>query len=709
MTDKKRNPGQTVFGLDIGTRSVVGTVGYKSGGVFHVAAQYVKEHETRAMMDGQIHDIDKVANTVLEVKQELEKQLNTELHEVCIAAAGRVLKTVTASARMDFAEDTVIDDENIYSLEMLGIENAYEEFSRQNQSDVKFYCVGYTVVKYYLNGYPMTTIQKHKAKNISVDLIATFLPDEVIDGLYKAVQFAGLEVANLTLEPIAAMQAAVPVMFRMLNIALVDVGAGTSDISVTKDGSIIAYGMIPSAGDEFTDAIAQQYLVDFNEAEKIKKASGKSAAIKYKDILGNRYQVKPAEVLSVVEEQMNITVKEIADKIKELNGDKPVSAVFVVGGGGKIKGFTDHLAKEMGISNERVALRGSEVLKEIDCQFEKVKKDSLYVTPIGICLNFYDQSNNFIFVTFNDKRIKLYDNGHLTVTDAAIQFGFPNEDLFPKRGKELHYTVDGKRHMVRGQLGEAAVITVNDETVNLNSLIKAGDKIIVTPSTPGEAATIDMNRIAEFGSTITAVVNDQKVTLPKFAKVNGSLQSEFYSIVDGDSIEICNYYTVGQIAEFMDVILKPDMNIYVNNKRADLNTEVYDNFAVIWTLEELSLSDVEHDETADTAEKAAEEATAQVETSAVKEEAVTASVSEDDELKQVEDAMESLEIPVIVNSQLVRMHGKRNPIFVDVFDYIDFDLSTPHGKGVVTLLNGEKAQFDAALKAGDRLDIYWEQ
>ena len=47
-----------VFGLDIGTRNVVGTVGYQTDDKeFVVTAQYVREHETRAMLDGQIHDI----------------------------------------------------------------------------------------------------------------------------------------------------------------------------------------------------------------------------------------------------------------------------------------------------------------------------------------------------------------------------------------------------------------------------------------------------------------------------------------------------------------------------------------------------------------------------------------------------------------------------------------------------------------------------
>ena len=68
---------------------------------------------------------------------------------------------------------------------------------------------------------------------------------------------------------------------------------------------------------------------------------------------------------------------------------------------------------------------------------------------MGICLNYYEQKNNFIFVTVNGERIKLYDNSKLTVVDAAMQNGFPNEDLFPKRGKTLEYTVNGEKRMKR--------------------------------------------------------------------------------------------------------------------------------------------------------------------------------------------------------------------------------------------------------------------
>ena len=65
---------QLVFGLDIGTRSIVGTVGYKQSlNDFTVVAQAIKMHDTRAMMDGQIHDIEKVGSSIRQVKEYLEE------------------------------------------------------------------------------------------------------------------------------------------------------------------------------------------------------------------------------------------------------------------------------------------------------------------------------------------------------------------------------------------------------------------------------------------------------------------------------------------------------------------------------------------------------------------------------------------------------------------------------------------------------------
>ena len=727
MSEVSKYPGQLVFGLDIGTRSIVGTVGYKIGEKFFVVAQRVKEHETRAMLDGQIHDIGSVANTIQEVKSQLEFAVGKPLKEVCIAAAGRVLRTITSHVDFEYPSEKEMTEEDIFGLDSLGVEKAYEEFQATNKDmDMKFYCVGYTIIRYYLNGYQISNLQGHKAKKVGADLITTFLPDDVVDGLYKAVEMAGLEVANLTLEPIAAIRVAIPERFRMLNIGLVDVGAGTSDISVTKDGSIVAYGMIPTAGDSITEALAHHCLVDFNTAEKIKRDMNAMEEVTYEDIMGLPQTCKSEELFQVIAPNIESMAKQAADKIRELNGDKPVSAVFVVGGGGKIDGYTQSLAKELGIQVERVALRGEEVMQKIEFLEKEVKKDSLLVTPIGICLSFYEQNNNFIYVSFNEERVKLYDNNHLTVVDVAMQADFQNEELFPRRGKELTFTVNEKPRIVRGQLGEAATIIVNGEEADLHTAIKANDIIRIVPSTAGEKAEMSIGKLPEFVGKIDVYVNDQLISLPKFASVNGALQSEYYSICDGDEIEFLNYYTVKQIIEFMDVILDENMHIYVNNKIADMDTKVYENFSVIWSMVNLDSGDADgesdsreemdeesgyEDSTADTegVKTYANAGLTAGDVTSAPEKAEAVGAAEQKEVTEIVNKPLEQQIGVIVNGRTYILKGKPEYVFVDVFDYIDFDLSKPQGTGIVTTLNKQPAQYMETLKHGDVIEIYWKK
>lgn len=719
MAVMKKYPEQLVFGLDIGTRSIVGTVGYKEKDKFIVLAQRSKEHETRAMLDGQIHDIKKVSETIAEVKEELEETLGIECREVCIAAAGRVLRTVTTSVQNEFLTEKEVTEEDVYALASLGVEKAYSEFLKTNDTGMKFYCVGYSVIRYYMNDYPIGNLEGHKAKVIGADMIATFLPDDVVDGLYKAVELAGLRVANLTLEPIAAIQVAIPEMYRMLNIALVDVGAGTSDISITKDGSIIAYGMIPTAGDSLTEIIARHCLVDFGTAEMIKRSAGEKEIIEYNDIMGITQTITAKEVLEVIKPTILDMTKQVADKIRELNGDKSVSAVFVVGGGGKIPTYTECLAEELGIAAQRVAVRGEEVMQKIEFCEEDVVKDSLLVTPVGICLSFYEQSNNFIFATFNEERIKLYDNSKLAVVDAAMQAGFPNDGLFPKRGKEISYTVNGVTRLARGQLGEAAQITVNGKEADIHTKIYANDCIQVTESTAGAAAKLELQQIPEFSSKLTISVNEKQVSLPAFASVNGTLQSGFYDICDGDEVQILNYYTVGQIIEFMDVLLDPNMNIYVNNKVADKETKVYENFSVVWTMEELQLQDMLEksvkEEAVEEDDFYFDEEDEIIEENAKHGESVKPSENtQPEENAQPGENAQSIPevegpISILVNGRPVILNGKKQCIFVDIFDYIDIDLSKPQGSGIVTNINGRPAQYMEPLHAGDVIEVYWRK
>lgn len=729
-----------VFGLDIGTRNVVGTVGYQTDDKeFVVTAQYVREHETRAMLDGQIHDIGRVAKTIKEVKDELEKQTGQPLEEVCIAAAGRVLKTVTTHVEYEYAQESVVTGEDVHTLNLLGIEKAQEALKEVNDTSYKFYCVGYSTVKFFLNDDVFISLEGHKANKIGEDIIVTFLPEDVVDGLYAAVGQAGLSVANMTLEPIAAINVAIPENYRMLNIALVDVGAGTSDISITRDGSIIAYGMIPHAGDEMTEVIVQHFLVDFNMAESIKLQSTTSDTVTYKDIMSIEHTIPAQDVWDVAAPVVDNIAQEVSAKIRELNGDKTVSACFVVGGGGKIHGFTEKLAEDLDLPEERVALRGEEVLGDVTFEQEDIKKDPLLVTPIGICLNYYDQRNNFIMVRFNGERIKLYDNNRLTIVDAALQAGFPNDELFPKRGTPINFTVNGVARLVRGEAGEGAVVTMNGKPASINTPLEPNSEIIIEPSTAGEAAEYKISQLDEYNhSVITFIINGRRVSCPRFVQVNGRLEPEDYSIRENDVIETRNYYTVRQIAQFMDLVIDTDQMIFVNNEEADLDTLVYENFSVEWKTDEYGVARIDNNNYNDTQESDSDDASVLAEQDAnstesdntvtrtseqmmnqvldelhdeFAKEAEASAVPENELPKndiQEEDSLENT-VTVIVNGEPVELSGKDTYIFVDIFTNISFDLQAGKGRAIATVINGRDAQFSEELHEGDKIELYWKE
>ena len=738
-----------VFGLDIGTRNVVGTVGYQTDDKeFVVTAQYVREHETRAMLDGQIHDIGRVAKTIKEVKDELEKQTGQPLEEVCIAAAGRVLKTDTTHVEYEYAQESVVTGEDVHTLNLLGIEKAQEALKEVNDTSYKFYCVGYSTVKFFLNDEVFISLEGHKANKIGEDIIVTFLPEDVVDGLYAAVGQAGLSVANMTLEPIAAINVAIPENYRMLNIALVDVGAGTSDISITRDGSIIAYGMIPHAGDELTEVIVQHFLVDFNMAESIKLQSTTSDTVTYKDIMSIEHTIPAQDVWDVAAPVVDSISQEVSAKIRELNGDKTVSACFVVGGGGKIHGFTEKLAEDLDLPEERVALRGKKELGDVTFEQEDIKKDPLLVTPIGICLNYYEQRNNFIMVRFNGERIKLYDNNRLTIVDAALQAGFPNDELFPKRGTPINFTVNGVARLVRGEAGEGAVVTMNGKPASINTPLEPNSEIVIEPSTAGEAAEYKISQLDEYNhSVITFIINGRRVSCPRFVQVNGELEPEDYSIRENDVIETRNYYTVRQIAQFMDLVIDTDQMIFVNNEEAGLDTLVYENFSVEWKTDEYGVARIDNNNYNDTQESDSDDASVLAEQDANSTESdntvtrtseqmmnqvldelhdefakeAEASAVPENELPENElpknDIQEEIHeedssentVTVIVNGEPVELSGKDTYIFVDIFTHISFDLQAGKGRAIATVINGRDAQFSEELHEGDKIELYWKE
>lgn len=481
-----------IFSLDLGTRNLVGILAEMDEDEnIIINHSFEKEHENRAMMDGQIHDVNKVAKGVKKILESIKEKTGETPHEVAVALAGRFLITTTGEYELDISSQGYIEKTQVRKMELEAVKDATENLDYSKG----MYCVGYSVLYYELDNDWIKHLEGQKGKTAKVKVIGAFLPKNVVEAMLSVLEMNSLNPIHITLEPIAAMNLVVPEDLRALNIAMVDIGAGTSDIAISNEGTIIGYGMVPLAGDEITEAISKELLIDFNSAEKIKKALNDNDSFKYKDILDFEHEVKKEKIMEIIKEPIDKITSEISNKILELNGKPPV-AVMLVGGGGKVPTFKEKIAEYLGILENRIALKSTDSLTKIKFK-EEVMSGSEYITPIGIANSALKKEGNvFNSVNVNGTVVNMMMIGtDLSVMQVLLQVGYSPNQLIGKPSKAITYELNGEFKIKKGNLGKEALIKINGQKANLKSKVKPGDKIEVFPPEQGEEIKVTLKDI----------------------------------------------------------------------------------------------------------------------------------------------------------------------------------------------------------------------
>lgn len=486
MTKRKPQDSGLIFALDIGTRSIIGVAGRVVDERFQVLAIEKEEHGKRAMLDGQIEDIAQVAKVARRVTGRLEEKLDCALERVCVAAAGRALRTEQGSYTLEFPEITRITNDIIGRLESGAVSEAEAALGQVQEGERRFYLVGYTVAGYHLDRYPMSTLRNHNGQVLEATVVATFLPREVVESLYAVMEAAGLEVASLTLEPIAALNAAIPADLRLLNLVLTDIGAGTSDIAVCRDGAVVGYTMATIAGDEITEELMRRFLVPFATAERM-KTQMEEKSVTYRDVLGLEQTIPGDLIRETVRQPAGTLAREIAQRIVALNGGAP-SALFLAGGGSKLDGLRELMAEALDMDESRVALAGNNY--EITAFSEDYDlNDPELATPLGIAVSAgLGLISDSYRIMLNGKPAKLFRSGALTVMELLMMNGYSSIDLLGRTGKNLSVTVDGQRILFRGEPSTPCVLLLNGKETSPSTVVYAGDNIEFTPAVSGASA-----------------------------------------------------------------------------------------------------------------------------------------------------------------------------------------------------------------------------
>lgn len=555
---KKNVQGDVIFALDIGTRTVVGVLARKTPQGCKILDMETVIHEKRSMADGQIEDIKAVSGDIKKVKRALEARSRIQLRDVCVAAAGRALRTMRAAWEYKLPENKIITAEALKATELDAVRRTCYSFSKDNDT-AAFYCVGHNVISLSLDGFKVNKPEGHRGEKLVTEIIAAFLPAYVVESLCAAVYGANLEVANITLEPIAAMNAVIPQELRLINIALCDIGAGTSDVAVSRDGSVVAYGMATTAGDEITETIMKELLVDFNTAEMLKTSDDKE--ISFKDILLRENKITRERIDQIIAPAAHELARVIAEEIITANAVPP-QAIFLVGGGSKLKNLAPLVAEELKVDPTRVITGRRELLRGIIAPDEMLL-DAEHSTPLGIAVSAGEGvSYDFTTITVNGKKLHALDTNRLTVFELMGFAKIKPEDMIAGSGKPLSFTLSGEKITLRGGHAKPSEVTLNGDPASMNTVVTKGDVVTIIPAENGADAAahlsdyFDLNTIRAF----TVVLFGNKQRAGKYILINGREVTADRRIWEGDEIALVQTESISELLGYLGIEEKVLLN-----------------------------------------------------------------------------------------------------------------------------------------------------
>ena len=696
----------------------MGIVAKQTGDYLEIVDSEVLEHSQRAMLDGQIHNIEEVARIVKRVKEALETRLNKKLTAVGVAVAGRNLLTFKSKAVKEFESEHDITSEMVRDLEL----EAVDKITSDTEKNIShFYCAGYSPMYYELAGNRISNLIGHRGKSISCELIVTFLPRMVLDSMFGVLKRAHLEATNITLEPIACLNAIIPAEIRNLHIVLIDIGAGTSDIALTKEGYIFAYGMVPEAGDEITERISELLLVDFTAAERIKRSLNKSTEIEYEDIWARRHKIKTQSLI----EKLSPAIKKLAEAIVQttlnLNGGAPPQAVVAVGGGSLTYGIIPELAAGFGLPLDKVGLRLPQAIKSLKDTTQKLTGPEA-VTPLGIALMTQESSGlRFIEIQVNQKKFRLLDFlqkkdilGALTLSED-----FTHKKLYPRPGLALTCQVNGELKIIKGTLGKPANILRNGTPVrSLSEKIEDGDCLEFQEASNGEDGSCLLKDLLTLTPLLvtfnqemielnpTVVMNENSVSLDtpvfdraviKTSTITAQSLLEYKGI---NTAELSERQILVNINGTPKVLTQRNFTLLVNGTAVSLSAELRPSDAIEFSLSTPTSYRIK-------------DVVALPQTHDI----IKVTVGGKDIEMSIEPAqifMNGHQVQpdeFLINGAEIKVyHLKERKVFLsEIFRYIEFDPAKALGKRMKLLVNDTPAGFTTALTDGSRVDIIFEE
>lgn len=372
-----------IVGLDIGTTKICAIVGRRNEhGKIEVLG--MGKSESLGVARGVVRNINDTTEAIKLAVAEAEAKSGVDIKSVYVGIAGQHIKSIQhRGLRVRSNSDQEITHEDIdgmiadmHKLALPPGEKIIhvlpEEFLVDGESGIKN-PVGMCGSRLEANFHVITGQILH------------------IQNIYRCVNKAGLEVADLVLEPIASSAAVLSEEEKEAGIALVDIGGGTSDVAIFQDGILRHTAVIPLGGNIVTEDIKEGCTLMKKQAELLKVKFGSALSLEDMDneivsIPGLRgrepKEISVRNLAHIIQARVEEMMEHVCYEIKCSGYEsRLIGGVIITGGGAQLR-HINHLAQYVTGMDARTGFPTEHIA---DTPNEDLKKP-MYATGIGLII-----------------------------------------------------------------------------------------------------------------------------------------------------------------------------------------------------------------------------------------------------------------------------------------------------------------------------------
>ena len=379
--------GNYSVGLDIGTTKIVAIIGRENEyGKIEVLG--IGRSKSLGEHRGVVNNITQTIKSIQQAVEQAEANSGLKIGSVVVGIAGQHIRSLQHSDYITRAnsEEVINEDDldklcnQVYKLVMLPGEEIIhvlpQEYKVDGQAEIK-QPIGMYGGRLEAN-FHVVVGQVSYLKNIG-----------------RCIKSAGLDLGNITLEPLASSDAVLSQEEKEAGVALIDIGGGTTDLAIFKDGIIRHTAVIPFGGNVITEDIKEGCSIIEKQAELLKMKFGSAWPGENKDneivsipglrgrepkeiTLKNLSKIIHARVVEIVE-QVYVEIKNYGHEEQK---KKLIAGIVLTGGGSQLKHlkqlveYITGMDTRIGYPNEHLAGDSDEEIAS-----------PLYATAVGLLMN----------------------------------------------------------------------------------------------------------------------------------------------------------------------------------------------------------------------------------------------------------------------------------------------------------------------------------